>query len=40
MMAINAVAENMEADVVVRDLSRQDLDCERLMLALSDSESD
>lgn len=34
------VAEDMEADVVMRDLSRQDLDCERLVLALSDSESD
>ena len=29
-----------ETDVVMRDLSRQDRDCERLMLALSDSESD
>ena len=28
------------SDVVMRDSSRQDLDCERLMLALLDSESD
>ena len=40
VMAINAVAEDMEADAVMRDLSRQDLDSERLMFALSDSESD
>ena len=40
VIAMNAVAEDMEADVIMRDLSRQDLDCEHWMLALSDSESD
>ena len=40
VMAMNAVAEDMEADVVMRNLSRQDLECEHKMLALSDSESD
>ena len=40
VMAVNAVAEDMEADAVMRDLSRQDLDCEHWMLALPDSDSD
>ena len=40
VIVMNAVAEDMEADVIMRDLSRQDLGCEHWMLALSDSESD
>ena len=40
VMAIYDVAEDMEADDVMCNLSRQDLDREHWMLTLSDSESD